>query len=417
MSSAQRRRVVVTGVGMVAPVGIGKGDCWKNLIEGVGGIGPITRFDASEFASTIAGEVKDFDPTRWVQKREVKRIDLYSQYAMAAALEAVEDASLDVGAEDATRCGCVIGTGIGGLPTIEEQFQRFLEKGPGKVSAFLVPKMMANAASGLVAIRVGLKGPNHGCVSACASGAHSVGDAFRMILDDWADVMVCGGSESPITYLGVSGFSSLKALSTRNDDPERASRPFDRDRDGFVVAEGAGILVIEELEHARKRGARIYAEVLGFGASCDAYHITAPEESGEGPARAMRWALKDARLAPEDIDYVNAHGTSTIYNDRVETKSLKMVFGDHAKKLAVSSTKSMTGHLLGGSGALEAAITSLAISEGVVPPTVNYETPDPECDLDYVPNAARKMEVRAAISNSLGFGGHNAVICLGKPGD
>ncbi|MHC4915881.1 MAG: beta-ketoacyl synthase N-terminal-like domain-containing protein, partial [Planctomycetota bacterium] len=265
MSSAQRRRVVVTGVGMISPVGIGRHDCWKNLVEGVSGIGPITRFDASEFASTIAGEIKDFDPTRWVPKREVKRIDLYSQYAMAAALEAVEDASLDVSAEDATRCGCVIGTGIGGLPTIEAQFQRFLEKGPSKVSAFLVPKMMANAASGLVAIRVGLKGPNHGCVSACASGAHSVGDAFRMIQDDWADVMVCGGSESPITYLGVSGFSSLKALSTRNDEPQRASRPFDRDRDGFVVAEGAGILILEELGHARKRGAQIYAEVLGFG--------------------------------------------------------------------------------------------------------------------------------------------------------
>jgi 3-oxoacyl-[acyl-carrier-protein] synthase II len=414
MSQAERRRVAVTGVGMVSPVGIGREECWDNLLAGRSGIGPITRFDAKDFESTIAGEIKDFDPTRWMPKREVKRVDIYAQYAMAASREAVSDSGVDLAAEDATRCGCVIGTGIGGLPTIEKQYERFLEKGPRKVSAFLVTKMMANAASGLVAIQMGLKGPNHGCVSACASGAHSVGDAFRIIQDGRADLMVTGGSEAPITFLGISGFNALKALSTRNDDPERASRPFERDRDGFVVGEGSGALVLEELGRARARGAHIYAELLGFGSSCDAYHITAPDETADGPARAMRWALSDAGVDAADVDYVNAHGTSTVYNDRVETQALKMVFGDRAEKVAVSSTKSMTGHLLGGTGALEAAITALAIEKGVVPPTINYENPDPECDLDYVPNSAREMQVSVAISNSLGFGGHNAVICLGK---
>jgi 3-oxoacyl-[acyl-carrier-protein] synthase II len=417
MSHAKNRRVVVTGVGMVAPVGVGCKECWPNLLEGKSGIGQITRFDCTGFDATIAGEVQNFDPTLWIRKRDVKRVDLYSQFAMAAASEAVEDSGLDLGAEDATRCGCVIGSGIGGLTTIEEQYRRFNEKGPSKVSAFLVPKMMSNAASGLVAIAMGLKGPNHGCVSACASGAHSVGDALRIIQDDWADVMVTGGSEAPITYLGVGGFTALKALSTRNDDPERASRPFDRDRDGFVVGEGSGVLILEELEHARRRGARIYAEVLGFGSSCDAYHITAPDETADGPMRAMKMAMKDAGVNHDEVDYVNAHGTSTLYNDKVETQALKMTFGDHAAKLAVSSTKSMTGHLLGGSGAFEAVVVALAIHEKRVPPTINYETPDPECDLDYVPNTAREMPVRVAISNSLGFGGHNAVICMGQARD
>jgi 3-oxoacyl-[acyl-carrier-protein] synthase II len=411
---ADRRRAVITGLGMVSPVGIGRDECWKNLREGVSGIGPITRFDASAFDATIAGEVKGFDPTRWVEKREVKRIDIYAQYAIAAAMEAVSDSGLNVPAEDADRCGCVIGTGIGGLTTIEEQLQRFLEKGPGKVSAFLVPKMMANAASGLVGLHLGLKGPNYGCVSACASGAHSIGDGLRLIQDDWADVVVAGGAEAPVTYLGVSGFTALGALSRRNDDPTRASRPFDRDRDGFVVAEGAGVLVIEELEHARRRGANIYAELRGFGASCDAFHITAPDETGAGPARAMRLALEDAGVPLDAVAYVNAHGTSTSLNDKVETLALKKAFGEGARRLAVSSTKGMTGHLLGGAGALEAAITALAIRDRVAPPTVNYENPDPDCDLDYVPNAAREMDIRVAISNSLGFGGHNAVLCLGR---
>jgi 3-oxoacyl-[acyl-carrier-protein] synthase II len=414
MNRNQRRRVVVTGLGMVAPVGIGRDLCWSNLLNGVSGIGPLTRFDASEFTSRIAGQVDDFDPTRWMPKRDVKKTDLFGQYALAAAQEAMEESGLDISTLDTTRCGCVIGTGIGGLVTIEEQFKRFMEKGPSKVTAFLVPKMMANAASGLVAIKYGLKGPNHGTVSACASGAHSIGDALRLIQDDWADVMVTGGSEAPITLLGVSGFTALKALSRRNDDPQGASRPFDRERDGFVVGEGAGVLVLEEFEHARKRGAVIYAELLGFGSSCDAYHITAPDASADGPARAVKAALQDSQVNSEDVDYVNAHGTSTTLNDRVETAALKLSFGDYAGKLAVSSTKSMTGHLLGGTGALEAGILALAIRDGKVPPTINYENPDPECDLDYVPNQARDMTVDVAISNSLGFGGHNAVICMGK---
>ncbi len=409
--------MVVTGVGMVAPVGIGRAECWQNLLEGRSGIAPITRFDVSAFDTRFAGEVRDFDPTRWIAKREVKRFDLYSQYAMAAAKEALADSGVEMAAEDATRAGCVIGTGIGGLNTIEEQYARYQEKGPGKISAFLVPKMMANAAGGQVAISLGLKGPNHATVSACASGADSLGDALRLIQDDWCDLMVTGGSEAPVTVLGIGGFNSLKALSTRNDDPQRASRPFDRDRDGFVVGEGAGVLVIEELERARRRGARIYAEFLGFGASCDAFHITAPDETAEGPARAMRAALKDARVNPEDVDYVNAHGTSTLYNDKIETLALKLAFGEHAEKLAVSSTKSMTGHLLGATGALEAAVIAMAIDEGKVPPTINYETPDPDCDLDYVPNQAREMQVGVAVSNSLGFGGHNSVVCLGKVRD
>ncbi len=406
--------MVVTGVGMVAPVGVGRQECWSNLLEGKSGIGTVTRFDTTGFDTTIAGEVRNFDATKWIKKREIKRVDLYSQYAMAAASEAVEDSGLDLNAEDATRCGCIIGSGIGGLPTIEEQYRRFAEKGPSKVSAFLVPKMMSNAASGLVAIAMGLKGPNHGCVSACASGAHSVGDGMRIIQDDWADVVITGGSEAPITFLGIGGFNALKALSTRNHEPELASRPFDRDRDGFVVGEGAGIMVLEELEHARKRGARIYAEMLGFGSSCDAYHITAPDETADGPSRAMTWAMKDAGVNPGEVDYVNAHGTSTLYNDKVETLGLKLTFEDHAAKLAISSTKSMTGHLLGGSGAFEAVVTALAIHEKRIPPTINYETPDPDCDLDYVPNTAREMPIRVAISNSLGFGGHNAVLCLGS---
>jgi 3-oxoacyl-[acyl-carrier-protein] synthase II len=414
MRPAQRRRVVVTGVGMITPVGNSAEESWQSLVAGRSGIAPITRFDPGAFDTKFAGEIKNFDPTNWVDKRELKKVDVFAQYAIAAAKMAVADARADLQALDATRCGCVIGTGIGGLTTIEEQFRRFLEKGPSKVSAFLVPKMMANAASGHVAIDLGLKGPNHGCVSACASGADSIGDALRLIQDGWADLVIAGGSEAPITYLGVGGFNALHALSTRNDAPEQASRPFDKDRDGFVLGEGAGVLVLEELAAARKRGARIYCEFLGFGASCDAYHITAPDETGGGPARALRAALEDAGVRPEQVDYINAHGTSTAYNDKIETLAIKLAFGGHARKLAISSTKSMTGHLLGGAGGVEAVITALAIDRGILPPTINYRTPDPDCDLDYVPNVARKAEVRVALSNSLGFGGHNAIICLGK---
>ena len=415
MVHSQRRRVAVTGVGLLSPVGTGVEESWGNLVAGRSGIGPITRFDSKDFDTHFAGEVRNFDPTNWIDKREVKRVDLYSQFAIAAAKLAVADSGLDLKSLDPVRCGCVVGSGVGGLGTIEEQYERFLEKGPGKISPFLVPKMMANAASGLVAIELGLKGPNHGCVSACASGADSLGDALRLIQDGWADMAIAGGSEAPLTYLGVGGFNALHALSTRNDAPEQASRPFDKDRDGFVLGEGAGVLVLEEFQAARRRGARIYCEFLGFGASCDAYHITAPDETGEGPARAMRWAMEDAGVGPDGVDYINTHGTSTAYNDKIETLAIKLAFGDHARKLAVSSTKSMTGHLLGGAGGVEAAITALAIARGALPPTIHYRTPDPDCDLDYVPNTARKADVRVALSNSLGFGGHNAVICLGKP--
>jgi 3-oxoacyl-[acyl-carrier-protein] synthase II len=414
MRPANRRRVVVTGLGMVAPVGIGLEEPWKNLVEGRSGIGPITRFDSKEFDTHFAGEVKNFDPTNWIDKREVKKIDLYAQYAMAAAKTAVADARIDLQALDATRCGCIIGTGIGGLTTVEEQYQRFVDKGPSKLSAFLVPKMMANAAAGQIGIELGLKGPNHAVASACASGAHALGDALRLIQEGWADTIVAGGAEATICYLGVGGFNALHALSVRNDAPEKASRPFDKDRDGFVLAEGSGVLVLEELGQARDRGAHIYCEFLGFGSTCDAYHITAPDETADGPARAMRMAVEDAGVRFDEVGYINAHGTSTAYNDKIETAAIKLAFGEHARKLAVSSTKSMTGHALGAAGGIEAVISALAIDRGVIPPTINYQTPDPDCDLDYVPNTARKAEVKVALSNSLGFGGHNAVICFGK---
>jgi len=414
MRPAERRRVAITGVGLVTPVGTGVEECWSHLTAGRSGIGPITRFDPKAFDTRFAGEVRNFDPTNWMDKREIKRVDLYAQFAIAAAKLAVADSRLDLKTLDPVRCGCVIGSGVGGLGTIEEQYERFMAKGPGKISPFLVPKMMANAASGHVAIDLGLKGPNHGCVSACASGADSIGNALRLIQDGWADLVITGGSEAPITYLGVGGFNALKALSTRNDAPEKASRPFDKDRDGFVLGEGAGVLVLEELEQARRRGAHVYCEFLGFGASCDAFHITAPDQTADGPARAMRWALEDAGVRPEQVGYLNAHGTSTAYNDKVETAAVKLAFGEHARKLAVSSTKSMTGHLLGAAGGIEAAFAALAVDRGVIPPTINYETPDPDCDLDYVPNVARRADVKVALSNSLGFGGHNAVICVGQ---
>jgi 3-oxoacyl-[acyl-carrier-protein] synthase II len=414
MARKERRRVAITGVGLVSPVGIGRDEPWKNLLAGQSGIGPITRFDVAAFETKFAGEVRNFDPAEYMDKRETKRVDRFTQYAVAAAKLAVADSRLDLKSVDPRRCGCVVGTGIGGLETIEEQYRRFLDKGPGKVSAFIVPKMMANAACGALGIELGLKGPNHCVVSACASGAHSLGDALRLIQEGWADVVVSGGAEAPITHLGLSGFNALHAISVRNDDPPAASRPFDKDRDGFVLAEGAGIVVLEELSLARARGAHIYAEFMGFGSSCDAYHITAPDETADGPARAMLLAVEDAGARPEDVGYINAHGTSTAYNDKIETLAIKKAFGEHAKRLAVSSTKSMTGHLLGGAGGVEMVITALAVENGILPPTINQRTSDPDCDLDYVPNAARKADVRVALSNSLGFGGHNAVVCVGK---
>jgi 3-oxoacyl-[acyl-carrier-protein] synthase II len=415
MTRKERRRVAITGVGLVCPVGIGKDEPWRNLLAGKSGIGPITHFDASQYETKFAGEVRNFDPAQWMDKRDVKKIDLFAQYAIAAAKTALADAKLDVKSVDARRCGCVVGTGIGGLMTVEEQHTRLLEKGPGKVSAFLVPKMMGNAACGQLGIELGFKGPNHCVVSACASGAHSLGDALRLIQEGWADVVVAGGTEATVCPMGVAGFNALHALSVRNDDPQGASRPFDKDRDGFVLGEGSGIVVLEELGAARARGARIYAEFMGFGSSCDAFHITAPDETAEGPARAMLMALEDAGVRPEEVGYINAHGTSTAYNDKIESLAIKKAFGEHAKRLAVSSTKSMTGHLLGGAGGVEMVITALAVADAILPPTINYRTPDhPDCDLDYVPNTARKADVKVALSNSLGFGGHNAVVCVGK---
>ena len=408
-----RRRVVVTGLGAVTPLALAVRASWEAALAGRSGVSLIEQMDASGFTSRLAGEVTGFDPTTVLPKREVRRMDRFAQLGLAAADEAIKDSGLDLDSEDRTRAGALIGSGIGGIAEIEAQMTRFLEKGPGQVSPFLIMKMMPNAAGALAAIRWGLKGPNFSVSSACASGAHALGEALRMIRFGGADVMLAGGSEAPITFLGLGGFCSMKALSTRNDAPKAANRPFDRDRDGFVIAEGAGVVVLEELERARRRGAKIYAEFAGYGATDDAYHMTAPDAEGAGAAAAMRLALADARLAPADVDYVNAHGTSTKYNDRTETAAIKAALGEtDARRVAVSSTKSMTGHTLGASGAIEFILTALAVQEGAVPPTINYTTLDPECDLDYVPKEARRIEVRAALSNSLGFGGHNASLAL-----
>jgi 3-oxoacyl-[acyl-carrier-protein] synthase II len=402
--------VVVTGVGLVTPCGIGIDNAWGNILSGQSGIGPLTRFDIDRFDTKFAGEIKEFNPEDYIQPKEVKKMDLFIQYAVAAAQIAVKDAGLDMGREDSERVGVVVGTGLGGLPTIEKYHSVFLERGPGRITPFFIPMLIANEAPGHIAIQHGLKGPNLSIVTACATGAHSIGDACRIIQYGDADVMVAGGSEANLTPLTVGGFNAMKALSTRNDDPQRASRPFERDRDGFVVAEGSGIVILEELEHAKKRGAKIYAELAGYGYNGDAYHITAPCPDGDGFIRCIRMALKDAQLSPDDVDYINAHGTSTKLNDYIETLAIKVVFQEKAYRIPVSSTKSMTGHLLGAAGAIEAVFSVLAIRDQVCPPTINYENPDPECDLDYVPNTARNHTINVVMSNAFGFGGTNSVL-------
>ena len=409
-----KKRVVITGLGVVSPVGNNQEDFWKSLSQGRGGIGRISRFDVSKYSAQIAGEVKDFDPAQYMDRKELRRMDRYTHYAMAAARMAVEDSGLKIEGEFAERVGVIIASGIGGTETWEAQHQKLLESGPDKVSPFFVPMMISDIAAGYVSIAFGAKGPNYATVSACASAGHAIADALRIIETGDSEAMICGGAEAPITPLALAGFCSLRALSTRNDHPEHASRPFDKDRDGFVMGEGAGLVVLEELEHAKARGARIYAELAGSGITGDAHHITAPAPGGEGAARAMRMALKNAGLKPEEVDYINAHGTSTDLNDKYETAAIKTVFGEHARKLAVSSTKSMTGHLLGAAGGVELIATALCMKHGVIHPTINYTTPDPECDLDYVPNQARPAEIRAALSNSFGFGGHNACLAVRK---
>ncbi|CAN5888697.1 beta-ketoacyl-ACP synthase II [soil metagenome] len=404
------RRVVVTGVGLVSPLGIGTEANWKALCAGRSGIGAITRFDASQFSARIAGEVQGFDPLQFIEKKDVKKMDVFIQLAIAASQFAVDDAKLEVTAENATRVGVFIASGIGGFSTIEREHRALLEGGPRRISPFFIPAAIINLAAGQVSIRFGAKGPNSATCTACSASAHAIGDALEVIRRGKADVMIAGGSESAITPMGVGGFAAMRALSTRNDEPSRASRPFDRDRDGFIMGEGSGVIVLEELERARGRGAPIYAELVGYGMSADAFHITAPSEDGDGGMRVMASALEDAGVGIEAVDYINAHGTSTPYNDKLETLAIRRLFGEHAAKLAISSTKSMTGHLLGAAGGLEAGITALAVRHQVAPPTINYETPDPACDLDYVPNTARPMKITYALSNSFGFGGTNGAL-------
>jgi len=404
----QNRRVVVTGVGLVTALATGTEENWKALCEGRSGVTAITRFDTTLFTAKIAAEVKNFEPLNWFDKKDLKKMDSFIHYAVAAADFAMKQAGLTISQESAERAGVFIGSGIGGFTVIEREHQAFLEGGPRKISPFFIPSSIINLAAGQVSIRFGARGPNSAPCTACSSGAHAVGDAFRVIARGDADVMICGGSEAAVTPMGVGGFAAMRALSTRNEEPARASRPFDKDRDGFVVGEGAGVLVLEELELAKKRGATIVAELVGYGMSGDAFHITLPPDDGHGAHRVMLNAINDAGIKPEEVGYINAHGTSTPPNDRIETAAIKRLFGDHARKLAVSSTKSMIGHLLGAAGAVEAGITSLVVERGVIPPTINYETPDPDCDLDYVPNKMRKANVRYALSNSFGFGGTNA---------
>ena len=405
---------MITGVGLVIPTGIGVKTAWKNVCEGKSGIGPLTRFDTNGFETKIAGEVKGFNPELYIDKKEVKKMDLFIQYAMGAAQEAIEDSRLRITPENADRIGVIVGTGLGGLPTLEKYHQILLEKGPSRVSPFFIPMLIANLASGQIAIQFGPKGPNTCVVTACATGAHCIGDAFRAIVYGDAEAMIAGGTEANITPLTIGGFNSMKALSTRNDEPQKACRPFEKNRDGFVVAEGAGIIILEELQFALKRKARIYGELVGYGYTGDAYHITAPSPDGDGAVRCMRMAIKDAGLKPEDVDYINAHGTSTPLNDLTETIAIKRVFGDHAKKVPISGTKSMTGHLLGAAGSTEAIFTILSIRDGIMPPTINYEEADPQCDLDYVPNAARRKPVKIGMSNAFGFGGTNATLVFKK---
>ena len=400
----------MTGVGLVIPTGIGVPEAWKNACEGKSGIGPLTRFDAKDFETRIAGQVKGFTPEKYIEKKDIKKMDLFVQYALAATKEAMEDAQLKITPENSEQVGVIVGTGLGGLPTLEDTHKVLLEKGPSRITPFFIPKLIANLASGHIAIQYGAKGPNTCVVTACATGGHCIGDAFRAIHYGDAEAIIAGGTEANITPLTIGGFNAMKALSTRNDEPEKASRPFEKNRTGFVVSEGAGILILEEVEFARKRGAKIYGEVVGYGYTGDAYHITAPPPDGDGAIRCMRMAIRDARIRPEDIDAINAHGTSTVLNDATETLAIKAVFGDYAKKIPISATKSMTGHLLGAAGSTEAIFTLLSIRDGILPPTINYDEPDPACDLDYVPNVARKSPIRIAMSNAFGFGGTNATL-------
>ena len=406
------RRVVVTGLGTLSPVGNTADEFWSSLLQGRSGVGLITRFDTTGYPTRIAGEVRSFDPLNFVDKKEARRLDPYLQYAVASSVLAVQDAALDTSKIDGTRFGVLIGSGIGGISTLLQSHRDLLEKGPDRVSPFFIPMLIANMASGLVSMRFGAKGPNSAVVTACATGNHAIGDSFRIIQRGDADIMIAGGSEAIIVPLTIAGFCSMKAMSTRNDEPTKAMRPFDATRDGFVAGEGAGILVLESLDHAVQRDARIYAEIIGYGMTGDAHHMTAPDPEGDGAARSMAAAVRDAGLDVSAVGYINAHGTSTQYNDKFETIAIKRVFGDHARRLAVSSTKSMTGHLLGAAGGIEAIATVLALHHGVLPPTINYETPDPDCDLDYIPNQARKQDVEVALSNAFGFGGTNATLAF-----
>lgn len=406
------RRIVITGLGTVTPIGNTMREFWEGLVSGRNGVGTITRFDAGKFPVRIAAEVKNFDPLAYLSAKQVKRTERFVHYAVAAAKMAWQDCGLDLSRENPEEIGVMVGCGMGSLDIIEKEHQNLMENGPDRITPFLVPRMIANMGAGYVSIALGLKGPSSCPATACATGSHAIGDAFRIIQHGDAMAMVAGGTESVLTPLGVGGFAALKALSERNDDPTHASRPFDKQRDGFVMGEGAGVVIVEELEHAKKRGAKIYAEIIGYGMTGDAYHMTAPCSDADGSSRCMKIALKDAKIAPEKIDYINAHGTSTPLNDKIETLAVKKAFGGHAKKVAISSNKSMIGHLLGAGGGVECAATAMTIQTGIIPPTINLSDPDPECDLDYVPNVARKQKVRIALSNSFGFGGHNATLVL-----
>ncbi len=409
-----KRRVVITGMGMLSPVGNTVKESWENLLNGKSGVDYITLFDNEPFTTKIAAEVKNFDPLNYFDAKEARHMDRFAQFAMVASKEAIDDSALDLEKEDRDRIGVIIGSGIGGMFSFENEHTKLINSGPRRVSPFFIPQMISDIASGHVSMHYNLKGPNFTTVSACASAGHSIGISLRTIQYGDADLMVCGGSEATISPMGVAGFNSMKALSTRNDEPQKASRPFEKDRDGFIIGEGAGVVILEELEHALKRGAKIYCELVGIGFTADAYHITQPAPGGEGAIRAMKSAVSDAGINLSDVDYINAHGTSTQFNDKNESAAMKTLFGDHAYKMKISSTKSMTGHLLGAAGGIEAIISALAIMESKIPPTINYDTPDPECDLDYVPNKYVEQDVETVISNSFGFGGHNACICLKK---
>jgi len=409
-----RRRVVITGIGMITPVGHNVNDTWKALLDGKSGVDQITLFDTQEYTTKIAAEVKQFDPAAYFEQKDIKKLDRFTQFALVSAEEAVKDSGLDFEKEDRERVGVIVGSGIGGMLSFEEEHAKLLTKGPKRVSPFFIPQMISDIAAGYISMKWNLKGPNYATVSACATSAHSIGAGFRAVQYGDADMMVCGGAEAAICPMGIAGFNAMKAISTRNEEPQKASRPFDMERDGFVMGEGAGIVILEELEHARARGAKIYAEMAGMGFTADAYHITQPAPGGEGAVRAMRLAVQDAGLRLADVDYINAHGTSTPFNDRNETAAIKALFGDHAYQLKVSSTKSMIGHLLGASGSVEMIISTLAVNQDTLPPTINYEFPDPECDLNYIPNQYIKDETQVAISNSFGFGGHNVCLCVKK---